>query len=443
MSAEQISLAKGNTPFKYIYAGQVTYKNVIQSTNSATDIFGRIKSSNSKTLFKSDLLYDTDPLNWRDSIVGGSITGPTNGVVAFTATNAASRVFRQSKYYIPYMPGKTTLIRMTGLLIGTLTTSCNTYIGNYDSAADKSSSAPDTGESNGHFFTAQTVSGVTTVNVGFRTSVSGSQVDTLVPQVNWNLDKLDGTGTSKITIDFTKSNMFVIEKTWYGSTRMGISMAGNIIWCHIFSLEGTTQSVFMAKANLPLRYEIVNNAAGNATMSQICCDISTEGNIYQELKGALFSIGTGGSGIAISAVTNTDNFKLVIRLSSARPRTFIKFNSILVASTTSSSTILAIKLVLNPQITAPTGWVAIANSAIEYNVTGYNNTGINSNGTLIKSATSSISGDLAIIKDLNNVILGSSIAGTAATNDWLGISVYRLTGSNCSAAITLNWEEFY
>lgn len=443
MSATLISLAKGNTPAKYIFGGQTTYKNVQQSTGLITDIFGRIKTSNPKTLYNSCMLYDLDPLRWRDSITGGTITGPSNGVATLTATNAASRVFRQSDFYLPYLPGRTVLIRMTGVLVGTVTTTCATYIGSYDSAADKTSSAPDSAESNGHFFTAQTAASVTTIYVGMRSSVSGSQVDTLIAQANWNLDKLDGTGNSGITIDFTKTNIFVIEKSWYGSTRMGISIAGSIVWCHQFIFEGTTQGVFLVKANLPLRYEITNGSAGSATLLQICCDVTHEGNIYEELKSIPFSIGTGGSGIAISTVNTNDNFKILLRLTSARPRTFIKLNSIIIASTTSAATILAIKLVMNPQVNANTGWVAITNSAIEYNVNGFNNTGTNSNGTLVKSATSSASGDLTVMKDLQNVILGSSVAGTGATNDWLGISVFRLTGANCSAAITINWEEFY
>lgn len=444
MAAELISLAKGNTPSKYIYGGQVTYKNVQQSKALTTDIFGRIKTSNSKTLYNSSMLYDLDPLRWNNSITGGTITGPTNGVATLTATNAASRVFRQSYFYKPYLPGRTVLIRMAGVLDATKTTTCAKYIGSFDSAADKTGgSAPDINEGNGHFFTAQTVASVTTISVGMRSTATGSQVDTLVQQSAWNIDKLDGTGNSKITIDFTKTNIFVIEKSWYGATRMGIAIAGDIVWCHQFAFEGTTASVFLVKANLPIRYEVTNSAAGNATLLQICCDVTHEGNIYQELKCIPFSIGTGGSGIAISTVNTTDNFRMVLRLSSTRNRAFIKINSIIIATTTSTATICAIKLVKNPQITAPTGWTAITNSALEYNVNGYNNTGTNSNGTLIKTATSSTSGDITMIKDLNNVILGSSIVGTAATNDWLGISIYRLTGANCSAAITINWEEFY
>jgi hypothetical protein len=331
---------------------------------------------------------------------------------------------------------------MTGVLSATKTTSCSTYIGMYDSLGDKASAAPDTAEGNGHFFSAQTVASVTTIYVGMRSTATGSQVDTLVAQDSWNLDKLDGTGNSSITVDFTKTNIFVIEKTWYGATRMGIVFSGVIVWCHIFNLEGASTGLFLVKANLPLRYEVVNNAAGNATLIQICSDVTHEGNIYTELKGIPYSIGTGGSGIAISAINTTDNFKMLLRLGSSRCRSFIKINSISIASTTSAATILTVKIVKNPQVAANTGWVAITNSAMEYNVTGYNNTGTNSNGTLVLSATASANGDLCILKDLNTV-MGSSIAGSGATNDWLGISVFRPTGANCSAAITVNWEEFY
>jgi len=40
-----------------------------------------------------------------------------------------------------------------------------------------------------------------------RSSITGSVVETKVAQANWNVDKLDGTGPSGITLDITKAQI--------------------------------------------------------------------------------------------------------------------------------------------------------------------------------------------------------------------------------------------
>lgn len=51
----------------------------------------------------------------------------------------------------------------------------------------------------------------------FSQSLSGvDATDTIVTQANWNKDKCDGTGTSGITCDFTKGNVYQIRYQWLG-----------------------------------------------------------------------------------------------------------------------------------------------------------------------------------------------------------------------------------
>ena len=53
----------------------------------------------------------------------------------------------------------------------------------------------------------------TDLRVVIRDDGSGSVVDSVVSQANWNVDKLDGTGASGITIDTTKDNIYFIGST--------------------------------------------------------------------------------------------------------------------------------------------------------------------------------------------------------------------------------------
>lgn len=83
-------------------------------------------------------------------------------------------------------------------------------------------------------------------------------VDTRIPQSSWNLDKMDGTGTSGYNIDLTKMQMFYIDYTWYGAgaIRWGLrGTDGNITYCHRISNNNTNTEAYMRSGNLPARYE--------------------------------------------------------------------------------------------------------------------------------------------------------------------------------------------
>ena len=83
-------------------------------------------------------------------------------------------------------------------------------------------------------------------------------VDTRIPQSSWNLDKMDGTGTSGFNLDLTKMQMFYIDYTWYGagSIRWGFRATdGTITYCHKLANNNTNSEAYMRSGNLPARYE--------------------------------------------------------------------------------------------------------------------------------------------------------------------------------------------
>jgi hypothetical protein len=83
-------------------------------------------------------------------------------------------------------------------------------------------------------------------------------VDTKIPQSSWNLDKMDGTGTSGYNIDLTKMQMFYIDYTWYGAgaIRYGFRATdGTVTYCHRIANNNTNSEAYMRSGNLPARYE--------------------------------------------------------------------------------------------------------------------------------------------------------------------------------------------
>jgi hypothetical protein len=82
--------------------------------------------------------------------------------------------------------------------------------------------------------------------------------DYKVPQSSWNIDKMDGTGPSGITLDLSKMQMFYIDFTWYGAgfVRWGLRGAkGNVTYVHKMINNNVNNEAYMRSGNLPGRYE--------------------------------------------------------------------------------------------------------------------------------------------------------------------------------------------
>jgi hypothetical protein len=95
-------------------------------------------------------------------------------------------------------------------------------------------------------------------------------VDTKVPQSQFNIDKLDGTGPSGYVMDLTKMQMFYIDYTWYGAgfVRYGIrGPRGDVIYVHKTPNNNVNSEAYMRSGNLPARYEASTLAVSTKMMS--------------------------------------------------------------------------------------------------------------------------------------------------------------------------------
>jgi len=94
--------------------------------------------------------------------------------------------------------------------------------------------------------------------VAITNAIVSKTVDTKIPQSQWNLDKLDGTGPSGMTIDLTKMQMFYMDYSWYGAGFIRWGMRGgngDIVYCHKLINNNVNYEAYMRSGNLPARYE--------------------------------------------------------------------------------------------------------------------------------------------------------------------------------------------
>lgn len=381
------------------------------------DAFGRLRVSDNVTILDSKQDFDNAPLIYDDAETSGTGTSSSHSTalaattMSVSATTAGTRV-RQTFRRLNYEPGKSHYILCTGVL-GAGASGITRRVGYFD-------------ENNGLFFQ---LSG-TTLSVVRRTSTSGSPVDTTVTQSNWNIDKLDGTGASGITLDTSKTQIMLIDFEWLGvgRVRFGFVIDGGIYYCHELNNANSLTTVYMSTPNLPVRYEISNDGTGAASdLIHICSQVASEGG--QQSIGILRGISRGTS--TLTTANDANWYPLIsIRLSaSGLSRTaFVTQFSTLCTSTADYEACLW----LAPTIagTDAASWTALSNSAIEYDISR-DNTNTLSAGTILNIAPLAPSAgnqvNVETSQDIeNSAIMGSFIDGTPQE---LVLAVRRLTGT--------------
>ena len=85
-------------------------------------------------------------------------------------------------------------------------------------------------------------------------------VDTRVPQEDFSIDPLDGTGPTGYNIDLTKIQMAYIDYSWYGAGKIRFGFKtkdGQVQYVHEFIHNNFKLESYFRSGNLPTRYEVV------------------------------------------------------------------------------------------------------------------------------------------------------------------------------------------
>jgi len=256
--------------------------------------FNRIRVVQAQKLFDNQLQYDGQPVFWDEKIVGNAFgtLDPYNSAIDLTVVDDGDLYLRQLKEYVRYQSGNGQVIKMTF--------------------------TPDV-NSDEIEFVLRTTSGA------FDGSTKGIPFDLVIPRSEWNYDKLDGNGPSRINLNLDKSQIFLPDLEWLstGTVRLGFDIAGKFRACHFIHNANEIRGAYMTTANLPashlikrvgnniiqeigygdskngvlLRYIANNQTTG--TLKQICTAIESEGGLEEE-AGYPFSGGAGAASITLT-----------------------------------------------------------------------------------------------------------------------------------------------
>ena len=402
-----------------------TYTDEIKFANTTNfDAFGRLRVSNPFTLFDSSHRFADNGLWSTATATGGTATfNSAQGLVDLAVTAASgSEVIRETIKVFSYQPGKSLLVIST-FVMSPAKTNLRQRVGYY-------------GAANGYYLELNN----STVSFVERTSVSGSLVDTPVAQASWNVDPMNGSGPSGVTLELTKAQILFMDLEWLGvgTVRIGFVIDGNFYVCHKFQHANIIASTYITTASLPLRYEITNTAAtsGASTLKQICSTVLSEGGY--ELRGSQQAVGTPITSPRTLTTGGTFYPIVSIRLKPTRLDAIVVATAISVIADTAGN--YNWQVVVGGTTTGGGAWTnAGANSSVEYKLDGTSFTGgrILASGYFTSTASTSANVD----------ILRAALFSNQLERDGLTETPYEFTiciaagGNNKNVFASMDWEE--
>ena len=392
------------------------------------DAFSRLRISEVVTLFDSQQTYGDSALTWENFAVGtGSVSNSlnTSSILLNTGgTASGDKLYRQTKMYMRYQPGKSLMIFET-FVFAAAQTNLRQRIGYFDT--------------NNGYYLEQTGS---TINVVERSFITGSVVNTPIPQASWNLDTLNGSGPSGVTLDLTKAQILVIDLQWLGvgRVRIGFNMNGFVYYVHQFLHANLISTAYITSACLPCRTEIENIGitSTSASLTQICSTVGSEAGIADEL-GLQFSANNGLTGVSVG--TGSLVPLLSIRAGTTGPNSVANRGQILPKEYTifvSSASNVFYQLILNPTLTGAS--FAAVNSTYSLAQVDTSATSF-VGGVVLDSGYATGSTKLPITTELLRK-QALVYAQLNSTQDVLTLAAQALTGTQtCYGAMT--WQELY
>ena len=320
--------------------------------DTAKDAFGRARVAEPFTLFDSTFRYGDNSRIWDTALSGSGNTSYSEyeSTINMTVSTASGdKVVRETKKVFKYQPGKS-LLTLNSVVMNQPKENLRQRIG-YFSSRD------------GHFLEANN----TTLYIVERSGSAANVVDYAIPQSSWNVDKLDGTGPSGLSVNVANAQIFWTDTEWLGvgSVRAGFVIDGQFIISHIFHHANKTTSTYMTTATLPLRLEIENTGttSSNSQLKHICNSIMSEGGFSPTIATRAISTSLAGKSISDTVYTPL----VALRLKNTH------LDSVVIPSLMSAyglqNTPFRYRLSMDETITGGSWVSGGTESSIEYNIT--------------------------------------------------------------------------
>jgi len=381
----------------------------------------RLKVAPYQSVFFNTFQYGKETDVWDESLVGVGATATFNAsssnIVMEVGSAAGSKVVRQTKNVMRYIPGRSASLTFA-IRLDTPQVGIRRRFGLFD-------------DNNGAYF--EDDGG--TYSYVIRSNTTGIVSERRVTRDDWNGEKFDGNGYTGVTADATKQQMISINYEWYGAGIVEFAwlMKNETIPSHTFENSNTLDTVWCSTPFLPIRVEIENvtGVAGTHYIYQGSNSLIQEGE--PEKLGILESVANPITGTTMSAA---DTFYPIIslRLKASQLGAVALIRSLQAA--TNDNTNVYWRLIENPTLTGAS-WTdhPDPNSFMQYDTSATATT----DGNIVLSGFT-ISGGAALtpIDEKAQLQIGRSGIGTIS-------DIYTLAcaspNTNKKVLAVLNWIE--
>jgi len=381
----------------------------------------RLKVAPYQTVFFNTFQYGKESDVWDEQVVGVGATATYNAnssnVVMQVGSTSGSKVVRQTKNVMRYIPGRAATLAFA-IRLDTPQVGIRRRFGLFD-------------ENNGAYF--EDDGG--TYSYVIRSNTTGIVTETRVTRDNWNGEKFDGNGYTGVTADATKQQMISINYEWYGAGLVEFAwlIQNETIPSHTFDNSNTNDFVWCSTPFLPIRVEIENvtGVAGTHYIYQGSNSLIQEGE--PEKLGILESVANPITGTTL-ALANTFYPVVSLRLKSDSLAAVALIRSLQTA--TNDNTNVYWRLIENPTLTGAS-WTdhPDPNSFTQYDTSA---TAITGGNIVLSGFTISGGSSLVEVDDKAALQIGRSGIGTIS-------DVYTLAcaspNTNKAALAVLNWIE--
>lgn len=219
-------------------------------------IFDEIEAVEPTPTAQIDFVYGLNSNAVITSTTGSGTATASNGLLTLSTTAATnSSASCSSKRYLKYRDGQGQVSRFTAIFT-------NGVSGNTQFAG-----IGDGYNAYGFGFNGSSF------GILFRTSSSGSTVDTWIPQSTWNVDRVNGAGgtnnPSGITLNITKGNIYQIKASYlgFGPIQFWISNAitSQLILVHIIQYPNANTQTLVSNPSMPL-FWFTSNTTNNTNI---------------------------------------------------------------------------------------------------------------------------------------------------------------------------------
>lgn len=248
----QLSHTAGQIPFLYDVATDV-YRPIndldLAGSNQHTSK-GRLKVSTAETIFFNTFQYGKETDVWDEFTTGGAsgIFNPAVNQVDMSVSNiSGSEIVRQTRNALRYIPSRNSNLSFA-IKLNEPTSGIRRRFGLFD-----------TGD--GAFFED---GGDGNYYCVIRNSISGYVSELKVPRNEWNGDKLDGLGPSKIIANPNAQQLINIDYEWYGAGDVSFNyiIDGKPRKIHTFKTANYSNIPWAKTPFLPIRVEMTNTSGG-------------------------------------------------------------------------------------------------------------------------------------------------------------------------------------